>query len=67
MASNQNPAPIEVEKYLAGIDYPVKKDQLVRHAQGRGAPDNVCSILDKLPSREYRSPTDVSEGVGQVQ
>jgi hypothetical protein len=32
---------IEVQKFLGGVDYPAGRDDLVRHAEQQGAPDDV--------------------------
>ncbi|MBJ2122087.1 DUF2795 domain-containing protein [Arthrobacter sp. MSA 4-2] len=56
-----NPSPIDIQKALGGIDYPVSKDDLVKHAEGSGAGDEVMQTLRGLPDREYDSPTDVNK------
>ncbi len=54
------PNPIDVQRYLSGVDYPVFKSTLVDTAEEAGANDTVLSALEGLPEREYDSPTDVS-------
>lgn len=54
-------SPIEVQKSLKDIDYPVKKKELVQHAKKHGASKEVMEILDNLPDKEYTSPTEVSK------
>ncbi|MBG6216765.1 hypothetical protein IWX75_001209 [Arthrobacter sp. CAN_A6] len=56
-----NPSPIDIQKALGGIDYPVSKENLVKHAEGSGADDSVMETLNNLPDREYASPTDVNK------
>ncbi len=46
------------------MDYPVSKDELVKHAQGENADDEVLSALKNLPDRKYETPTDVNKEVG---
>ncbi len=58
--------PIQVQKYLSGIDYPASKQELVRRAEDQGADDNVRQTLERLPEREYNSPNDVSEAIGST-
>jgi hypothetical protein len=67
MANTDKASPAQIEKYLSGVDYPAQKDLLVRHAEQQGAPEDVRSVLNQLPAKEYQSPTDVSQGVGQVE
>ena len=67
MAQQGNrPSPIEIEKYLKGFDYPAAKEDLVRHAQGQGAPGDVLEILNKLPEGEYVGPTDVTKAMKEA-
>jgi hypothetical protein len=59
--------PIQLQKFLGGIDYPVSKDELVEHAQGNGADDDVLETLRNLPADEFNSPNDVSEAAGKAE
>jgi len=38
--------PIQLQKYLKGVDYPVGKKQLIEHAKRSGADENVYSTLE---------------------
>jgi hypothetical protein len=57
---------IEVQKYLSGVDYPATKDQLIEHARGKGAPDEVIEALSSLPDDEYDGPNKVSSAVAKA-
>jgi hypothetical protein len=57
--------PIQVQKFLRGIDYPATKDDLVRTAQDEGADDNVLDTLRGLSQQDFNSPNDVSEAIGK--
>jgi hypothetical protein len=54
---------IEVQRYLDGVRYPTDKQTLVGFALQRGADDSVLAVLQQLPDREYRDPTEVSERI----
>ena len=56
----------QIQVYLAGIDYPVNKQQLVDHAKMKGAPDNVMMWLNKLPERQYSRPNEVEHEFGKL-
>ncbi|GAA4295936.1 DUF2795 domain-containing protein [Actinokineospora soli] len=56
MAAN----PIEMQKYLSGVDYPCSKSDLVEHARANGADDEVLSGLEAIPDRDYNGPNAVS-------
>jgi hypothetical protein len=58
--------PIQLEKYLKGIDYPVSKADLLKQAEKNGADQQVKSTLEQLPDKSFDSPTDVSKAVGAI-
>ena len=51
---------------LKGIDYPAKKDQLVKHAQRNGAESEVIEVLKAMPDQEYGNMADVMKGYGEA-
>lgn len=61
---NDTPNPIQVQKFLGGIDYPASKQDIVSSAKNSGADDNVLDALNALPDRTYDAPTAVSEAIG---
>ncbi|MFD5247736.1 DUF2795 domain-containing protein [Amycolatopsis sp. NPDC058340] len=60
--SNSNP--IEVQKHLAGVDYPAKRDDLVQVAERNGADGDTLAALRALPDRTYEGPSGVSKEIG---
>jgi hypothetical protein len=54
------PIPIEVQKYLSGVDYPVTKENLLAKARDNGAGADVLTALRKLPERDHNGPNAVS-------
>lgn len=58
--------PIQVQKFLGGVDYPIGKQELVEHAKSQGADEEVAATLEQLPFEEFNSPNDVSEAIGKV-
>lgn len=68
MAEQQAKAnPATIQKHLKGIDYPATKDDLVRHARGQSAPEEVIAVLEQLTHHEYGSAADVAKGIGHVE
>ncbi|MGF1478080.1 MAG: DUF2795 domain-containing protein [Cyanophyceae cyanobacterium] len=59
--------PIEMQKYLKGMDYPASQQDLVDHAKKNGADDDTVSVLEQLPDKHYETAADVSKAVGQVE
>ncbi len=58
--------PIQVQKYLGGINYPASKKELLDTAKKKGADQNVMDTLNKLPDRSYDAPTDVTKAIGKL-
>jgi hypothetical protein len=58
--------PMEVEKALKGVDYPAKKEDLIKHAQKHGADERVRKTLEKLPEETYHTPIDVTKAIGKL-
>ena len=52
--------PIQIQKYLKGVDYPADKQTLIKTAKQQGADESVCASLDQLPDEEFQTPADVS-------
>ena len=59
--------PIQVQKFLGGLNYPVRKEDLIQHARDKGADDNVIATLDAIPDEEFETPADVSKAIGQAE
>ncbi|PPH17948.1 MULTISPECIES: DUF2795 domain-containing protein [unclassified Rathayibacter] len=60
------PNPIQIQKYLSGIDYPASKDTIVETAETEGADGDVLEALRAIPDGDYEKPTDVSSAVSKV-
>ena len=58
-------SPANVTKHLKGIDFPAKKDDLVKHAQHLKADQDVLGELRNMEDREYGSMADVMKGFGK--
>lgn len=59
-------SPANVAKYLAGIDFPCQKEDLITHAEHNGAEDEVLEMLRHMPEDEYGNMADVMKGYGKV-
>lgn len=60
------PTPIQVQKFLGGVDYPADKAVLVKRAKDNGADENVLNALNQMSDKTYNSPNDVSEELGKL-
>ncbi|GGK99150.1 hypothetical protein JOE58_002879 [Curtobacterium luteum] len=61
-----NPDPIEIQKYLSGIDYPASKDDIVATAEREGATGDALDALKDIPDGEYDAPTAVSSAISDA-
>ncbi|GGA62457.1 hypothetical protein GCM10011490_11100 [Pseudoclavibacter endophyticus] len=57
------PNPIQIQKYLGGIDYPASKQTIVDSAKESGADDDVLEALNAIEDKQYEDPTEVSSAV----
>ena len=57
---SDKPNPIQMQKFLGGVDYPASRDDLVKHAEGKGADDDVLEGLRAIEDRTYDGPNAVS-------
>lgn len=57
--------PIQMQKFLKGVDYPATKQALIENAKKMGADDDVCASLEDLPDQDFDAPVDVSRALGK--
>ena len=62
---SENPNPIQVQKYLGGMEYPASKADIVANAESSGADDNILDALKGIADREYDGPTAVSQEISK--
>ncbi len=55
-----------VQKYLKGVDYPAKKQELVDQAKKNGAPQEVVQVIQQFPNKEFAGPQDVMKAYGDM-
>jgi Protein of unknown function (DUF2795) len=58
--------PIQVQKFLGGMNYPANKDEIVKHAKSKGADEKIMQTLEQLPEENFETPADVSKAIGQI-
>jgi hypothetical protein len=56
----------ELQEYLAGLDYPVSKEDLLRWAQENGASTQIMQLLRSLPADYFTSPSEISTAVAEM-
>lgn len=50
---------VQLQEFLAGVDYPVSREDLVRWAQENGADTSLIQRLRSLPADRFDSPGDI--------
>ena len=58
--------PIQVQKFLSGMDYPAKKDELVKHAKTKEADDKRMQTLAATGGK-LSDAGGVSKAIGQIE
>ncbi len=61
----QHVNPIQIQKFLKGVDYPADKETLLDNAKKLGADENVCASLEGLPDQKFDAPVDVSQALAK--
>lgn len=57
--------PIQLQKFLKGVNYPASKDDIIQQAEKNGADSNALDALKQMKDGTYNKPTDVSEAIGE--
>jgi hypothetical protein len=55
--------PIELQKYLKGVDYPAGKDDLVRTAESNGAPSEIVDAIRSASQDSFDGPSGVQKAI----
>jgi Protein of unknown function (DUF2795) len=51
--------PIEAQKYLKGVEYPISKQELIATAERNGAPQEMIDDLQGLGEEQVDGPSAV--------
>lgn len=58
--------PIQLQKYLKGIGYPAKKDDVVEYAKSHGADDEAVDALSAMKDGQYDTPASISHAISEA-
>lgn len=64
LSGNLNRSFIDIRRALEGAIFPASKQALIEMARHNHAPARVTAALEALPDQKYRSPADISRGIG---
>ncbi|KTD17129.1 DUF2795 domain-containing protein [Legionella jordanis] len=65
MSRSQDINPIEVQKYLKGINFPASKQNIIDCAKKNGAPSEVVDTIKNIKEEQFSSPTDISKHINK--
>lgn len=54
---------MQLQEYLAGLDYPVSREDLVRRGQEGGASTELLQLLRALPAEQFDDPAELHEAL----
>lgn len=54
---------VQLQEYLAGLDYPVSREDLVRWCQENGASTELLQLLRALPVEQFDSPIELNDAL----
>lgn len=55
-----------ISQYLEGLDFPVRKTEVINHVQRQNAPSQIIETLQKMPGEKYSSMAGIWHAVGKV-
>lgn len=58
--------PIEVQKYLKGMSYPITRKGLGTTTKSEKAPSEVVDALENIDEDDYANVTDVTKALGKL-
>ncbi|MFU8852667.1 DUF2795 domain-containing protein [Micromonospora sp. SL1-18] len=50
---------VQLQEFLAGLDYPVSREDLIRWCQENSGSTELLQMLKALPAEEFTSPADL--------
>lgn len=59
--SMEEKLPMETEKVLDKLNFPVKKSDIIAEARKQGVQNSILEDLGMLPDREYKSADDIRQ------
>jgi Protein of unknown function (DUF2795) len=58
--------PVQLEKFLKGVDYPLTKKDLIKFAEQHGADRQIREALEQLPDQTFERSADISKAMGSL-
>ncbi|MEH2034792.1 DUF2795 domain-containing protein [Nostoc sp.] len=58
-------SPVQLEKNLIAVNYPLSKKDLLKYAEEKGVDEKVLRALKWLPCKQYETLADVNNAIDQ--
>ena len=59
--------PVQLQKNLNEVSYPISKQGLIMHAEQKGADEKILRALKQLPSKQYETPIDAGKAIDELE
>lgn len=59
--------PIQVQRFLKGLDYPASKQEVINYAEKHGADQRVIETLERMEDQTFDMPADISQAIGEFE
>jgi len=60
-------SPVDIERYMKGIQFPARKQDLLNQAESNSAPSDVLDMIDRFDeSSDFKNVTDISKAYAAV-
>ncbi|MCW3841120.1 DUF2795 domain-containing protein [Micromonospora yasonensis] len=57
---------VQWQEFLAGLDYPVSREDLIRWCQENGGSTEMLQMLKALPVEEFDDPAELGEALNTL-
>ncbi|MFO8044564.1 MAG: DUF2795 domain-containing protein [Halomonas sp.] len=65
-AARQTDSAAGIAEALKGVDLPCRKADLLKQAKANHASEEIIEVINELPSRQYKTMTDIQKAFGKV-
>lgn len=54
-----------ISDFTQGVSFPINKWDLADQMRARGANEQICANVERLPMEEFNSPAEVASALGE--
>ncbi len=55
-----------IPQMMEGVSFPQNRQGLLRHAEQKGAPDEIQRMLQNMPDRQYTNMSEVMKAISET-